>query len=538
MVDGSKTISDALVVPTTLDAECNNAINNDEKMRAVLSADSPDFQAEANPGGIDPNGSPSKEIPSEFHEQGSETKIPDIPEETKGLPEVNKMDVARTLFNDKHGEKPSNPSPPPDTTTAAPTPKVEVPASPVPPEAVQAGNGVQAGVAPVVAQAIAPLVTAPPVNAAVQPVAASVPPPPVPELPTLSEKDKEAVRGKLHKRAHAILEKGGHYKPRKEVFFHEKYKNVTAPDVYQALFSDRKVHYDNKDYETWWHLLRTQSEDIEIITGKYAQQAPKLYEASFDERIDEFALHKLREDLANFQGETSVREMQFTHPIKENLPFAPKSALSNETHTLVWISDKEFVFDNTLRVSKVPFSDCFLLHTRYHVKESHDSAETQIHNTFEVEFVKSSFFAGKINSTSVSEAKEVANALVKPTFAKILQRIGARNTKILHNHQENQKRIKEQHQRALEQYAQAQAAAAAKALAPQADAQPQGPAQAQQVAEQPVNGLVKVEPTAQLPQPAPVQEIPVAKLSEPDDESEAPKNVGSKRPEVNLVDVM
>jgi len=122
---------------------------------------------------------------------------------------------------------------------------------------------------------------------------------------------------------------------------------------------------------------------------------------------------------ANFQagssgkwGEFSSRKMNYTHPVREKVPFMPSTCSTEEKWTLFCLSRREFVVECAVTVSGVPMSDAFEVLMRWNVLETAGTSTLTV--DYGVHFLKDTWFKGKIERSSISEATEALNDIWLP----------------------------------------------------------------------------------------------------------------------------
>lgn len=99
----------------------------------------------------------------------------------------------------------------------------------------------------------------------------------------------------------------------------------------------------------------------------------------------------------------ATRNVNYTHPVKERIPMMPKTCKCSENQTIYFLSQQEFIIDCEIKVSGVPLSDCFVAYLRWKIKG--DEGESKIEAFYGVEFLKSTMFKGKIETTGIEKTK-------------------------------------------------------------------------------------------------------------------------------------
>ena len=180
----------------------------------------------------------------------------------------------------------------------------------------------------------------------------------------------------------------------------------TAVDLYNIAFSDRRMEYKGKTYESCWMIAKGIVGDSDIEHIKWSPKVP--FEGLYSDKQNLECLKKTAEG-----PRTSERNFKYTHQVKEGGPFVPKTCPVEEKHFGYWLGPDEFVLQNEIFTSKVPMSDTFVVKNCFRVK---DIGEEKCSFTwrFHVEFVKSTMFKGKIAKSSQTENTEFATKIFLP----------------------------------------------------------------------------------------------------------------------------
>ena len=106
----------------------------------------------------------------------------------------------------------------------------------------------------------------------------------------------------------------------------------------------------------------------------------------------------------------------FTHPVREKIPFGPKVSICNCDETFFWISPDEFAVEKEVKLSKIPYCDCFTARSLYIIERVAAGAGGKNNNTHAnatkitfkicVNFLKSTIFKSRIISGSLAENAE------------------------------------------------------------------------------------------------------------------------------------
>lgn len=111
-------------------------------------------------------------------------------------------------------------------------------------------------------------------------------------------------------------------------------------------------------------------------------------------------------------GDYSSRKLNYTHPVREKVPFMPSTCSTEEKWTLFCLSKREFVVECAVTVSGVPMSDAFEVLMRWNALET--DGNTTLTVDYGVHFLKDTWFKGKIERSSISEATEALNDIWLP----------------------------------------------------------------------------------------------------------------------------
>ena len=112
------------------------------------------------------------------------------------------------------------------------------------------------------------------------------------------------------------------------------------------------------------------------------------------------------------------RVITYTHPVRERIPMMPKTCSCQETQTIYFLSKQEFIIDSQIKVSGVPLSDCFLAYLRFKIS-GEEKCRVQV--TYGVEFLKSTMFRSKIETSGVEETKNSIGTVWVPMARRKVQ---------------------------------------------------------------------------------------------------------------------
>lgn len=180
----------------------------------------------------------------------------------------------------------------------------------------------------------------------------------------------------------------------------------TAADLYNIAFSDRRVEHKGKTYDSCWMIGKTMIGDTDIEHIKWKPKAP--FDGLYSDNNNLECLKACAEG-----PRTSERNFKYTHPVKEGGPFVPKTCPVEEKHYGYWLGPDEFVVQNEIFTSKVPMSDTFVVRNSFKVKDL-GQEKCSLKWLFNVDFVKSTMFKGKISKSGTAENIEFATKIYMP----------------------------------------------------------------------------------------------------------------------------
>ena len=85
------------------------------------------------------------------------------------------------------------------------------------------------------------------------------------------------------------------------------------------------------------------------------------------------------------------RQLNFLHPVREKVLFAPDFATCTAVDTFYLLNEKEALIEKDVSFTKIPYGDHFKFRSFYHLKEISDSA-TKLEYGFYIHFVKKTMF--------------------------------------------------------------------------------------------------------------------------------------------------
>jgi len=99
--------------------------------------------------------------------------------------------------------------------------------------------------------------------------------------------------------------------------------------------------------------------------------------------------------------------------VREKIPFGPKVSICDCLETYFWISPEEFAVEKEVKLSKIPYCDCFTARTLMIVAKVAGNSmtttadcSTKITYKTYINFIKSTMFKSRIISGSLAENTE------------------------------------------------------------------------------------------------------------------------------------
>ena len=196
-----------------------------------------------------------------------------------------------------------------------------------------------------------------------------------------------------------------------EQLFMEVFEDCTVPDIFQALFSDQATKYKGKAFDTPWHVLKVESGDTDISYTPWTPSAPTMFAKNV---INETSIKELLE----FEP-ISKRSYKFVHPLNQGV-FAPKTATVEERQTIHWLGVDEIVVQTEIHLSKVPYSDCFLVKNIFQVKQVEETKVLICWRGW-VDILKNFMFKGKAQKDSVTEMNDFNKKIFTPFLNEVIK---------------------------------------------------------------------------------------------------------------------
>ncbi|KAL4495526.1 hypothetical protein ABPG72_020267 [Tetrahymena utriculariae] len=204
--------------------------------------------------------------------------------------------------------------------------------------------------------------------------------------------------------------------------------------IFNIIFFDRNYKPENSD-KTYPHYLYYFMEefqkDVDMHFGKFSPPPPVWY-ANL-ESVDTNSVYNSE----NY----SLREYKYVHPVREKVPFAPKVSHCQNKEKYFWINEDEFIIEKEVFLSKIPYCDYFTVRFQY-VFTKNENQGTKIICKIYVNFIKSTNFKGRIESSSLSENTDVWKNAFSPQILQVMQRYIQKNA-------EKRKQIQEQLQQSI-----------------------------------------------------------------------------------------
>lgn len=194
--------------------------------------------------------------------------------------------------------------------------------------------------------------------------------------------------------------------------------NAGIFETLNSIFSETSITTSTgSKHSSPWEAIRIIQSDTNIEAPNFYPPFPKYY-AKGDR--SEAAI----QELISFANK-SERTAKFTHPVREQSMFAPKSCTVIEKTTIYWISHEEVIVQIQVNTEGVPFCDTFVTRLHYHFKQIGEN-QCSIDNAMFVDFLKNPMFKGKILKATTDEVVETGKIKVLklakellPFFAKL-----------------------------------------------------------------------------------------------------------------------
>jgi len=283
--------------------------------------------------------------------------------------------------------------------------------------------------------------------------------------------------------------------------------SCSAIDIFNTVFSDRKITFRGKSYDCFWALAKAEACDTDVKHTKWSPSAP--YEGIIDDKTSLECLKKIAEGT-----KTSTKGFVYTHPVTGGGPFVPKQCQVEEKQTGHWLSPEEFVMQMEVFTSKVPMSDTFVVKNCFKIREL-PGKKCEWTWRLGVEFVKSTIFRGKIEKTSQEENGNYANKMFMPAMREHLATYLKEKAALI-----KKREAKREAEREVIQRLKAEAAASATIVVQPAENKVENPAVVEPVKEE-KSPIEEVKKEAESP-----KDVDMIDESGQEDESEKQDKVG------------
>lgn len=189
-------------------------------------------------------------------------------------------------------------------------------------------------------------------------------------------------------------------------------------EAFNSIFSETPVTLPNgSKYNSPWDCMRAMQADTNIEPAKFYPAFPKYY-------LKGDQSEEAIKELLSYPNK-SERTAKFTHPVREQSMFAPKTCTAIEKTTIYWLSHEELIVQIQVNTENIPFCDTFVTRVNYVFKQTKENQCVVEHSMF-VDFLKNPMFKGKILKATTDEVLEsgktkilkMAKDLV-PFFAKL-----------------------------------------------------------------------------------------------------------------------
>lgn len=111
----------------------------------------------------------------------------------------------------------------------------------------------------------------------------------------------------------------------------------------------------SQDTAYWINFQNTALMDADVKISEWDNEIPQL----FSSPQTSSSIAETCEAFLN-SPTSSTRTTFFIHPVREKIPFCPKTCEVSTVDTVHWIANDEIVLERQLKISKVPMSDCFV----------------------------------------------------------------------------------------------------------------------------------------------------------------------------------
>jgi len=193
---------------------------------------------------------------------------------------------------------------------------------------------------------------------------------------------------------------------------------------YNLIFSDQHSEHRGKKFKNFLTWTKESNGDTEITNTQWNPPPPK----SIVE-FQEMDLEESLKALLKAPGKSS-RIFNYTHPVKEQSMFVPKSCPIEEKQNIIWLSMDELIMYSESKSFKVPLSDCFVVRNSFTLKNT-EANKCELTWKLGIEFIKSTMFKAKITKSVQDENLEIAQKVVLLMKAKVSEYLKTKNQTIL-----------------------------------------------------------------------------------------------------------
>lgn len=180
--------------------------------------------------------------------------------------------------------------------------------------------------------------------------------------------------------------------------------NAGIFEVFNAVFSESSITLSKgASYSSPWDAMRVMQGDTNIESTKFNPPFPMRF--SIGDLTEETI-----QELLNYPSK-SERTAKFTHPVREQSMFAPKSCTVIEKTTIYWLSHEEVIVQIQVNTENVPFCDTFVTRVNYLIKQINEN-QCVMESSMFVDFVKNTMFKGKILKASTDEVIDTGKSKV------------------------------------------------------------------------------------------------------------------------------
>jgi len=197
--------------------------------------------------------------------------------------------------------------------------------------------------------------------------------------------------------------------------------DCSCVEFYRLIFSDEQSENQGKKFKNFLTWSKQSNGDTDITNTQWNASPPNL--GADEVKTEEESLRELLKS----NGKSS-RIFNYTHPVKEQSMFVPKSCPIEEKQTILWLSMDEIIIYSESRSFKVPMSDCFVVRNSFTLKNL-EANKCELTWKLGIDFVKSTMFKGKITKSVQDENLEIAQKVIPLMKSKVSQYKNAKKPK-------------------------------------------------------------------------------------------------------------